>query len=304
MAPPPAQPSHPSPPITPWGFTDDRGHRVTADRPPQRLVAYVQAAATLEDLGVRVHGVFGSLHDGDAPDPATSASLPAERLTWYGAGEGFRVEELLAAGPDLLVTVTYDEKSLYALPPAVTGRIEERIPCLALSVAPGREVDAVRARFRELATGLGATGEPGLAELAAARERVRRAAAGSRARVLALSSAGPGTVHLARPEAWPELRALAALGVRLPAPPQGPGANWATTAWPEATALHPDVVLADARAHAAPAAQLTGPPGTRMAAAVLPWNPEPPASAPAHARFLDTVAAALEAHAAAAGRTR
>jgi iron complex transport system substrate-binding protein len=116
--------------------------------------------------------------------------------------------------------------------------------------------------------------------------------------VLALSPAGPAQVHLARPQAWPELRHLADLGVRTADPGPGPGVNWRTADWDEAEAAvgGSAVVLADTRANAVPLADLAGVPGWRRLTAgarVLPWNPELPPAPGAYAGFLRSVADAL-----------
>lgn len=116
------------------------------------------------------------------------------------------------------------------------------------------------------------------------------------ARVLALSAAGPGSVHLARPGTWPDLRALSALGVDLLDPGHGAGGNWCTTDWAGALALDPDVVLGDVRANAATPDALRGDGHWRALqerVRTVAWNPEAPCSHRGHARFVDAVAAAL-----------
>ncbi|MDG4860076.1 ABC transporter substrate-binding protein, partial [Streptomyces sp. T-3] len=147
-----------------------------------------------------------------------------------------------------------------------------------------------RDRFGDLARALGAPDSPAAdAELAAAERRLRDTAAASPyRRVLALSPADAQSVHLARPHTWPELADLTALGIPLVEPPQTGGINWSTTTWQETAALEPDLVLVDARAHAAPL-------GDHLGAGMpsVPWNPEPAPSARAHARFLDVVTQTL-----------
>lgn len=115
---------------------------------------------------------------------------------------------------------------------------------LALAVSGDTSLPRMLSRFAELAQALG--GEPARqqGQLAAAEEAVRSAA--SPLKVLALSAAGSGQVHLARPRAWPELRHLAELGVELADHGAG-GVNWSTTDWEHAAALAPDLVLADSR---------------------------------------------------------
>ncbi|MYU47776.1 ABC transporter substrate-binding protein, partial [Streptomyces sp. SID7803] len=66
---------------TVWQFTDDRGGQLSATggERPQRVLAYIQAGATLWDHGIRPAGLFGSGHDDPAaPDPAKTGSLPLE----------------------------------------------------------------------------------------------------------------------------------------------------------------------------------------------------------------------------------
>lgn len=50
-----------------WTFTDDRGVEVALSEPPDRIVAYENAAAALIPLGVRPVGVFG----GSAPEDSS-----------------------------------------------------------------------------------------------------------------------------------------------------------------------------------------------------------------------------------------
>ncbi|ONK15956.1 ABC transporter substrate-binding protein [Streptomyces sp. MP131-18] len=287
---------------TGWEFVDDRGQRATAERRPERVVAYIQAAAALWDFGLVPAGHFGSLHDdGGTPDAAKAGDLPLDRIRYFGSGTQLSADEVLAAEPDLLVTVTYDGENVYGLPPGTVDKLTAAVPTVALGVSPGRELGDVLERFTALARSLGAPDDAGrqhTERLGHAVERLRAAAAARPAiRVLALSAASPDTAYLARPGAWPDLRALARHGVRLAGPPEGPGVNWATTGWQEAVALAPDIVLTDVRSNAAPPQDLAGSDAwtaLRDTAAFLPWNPEIPGSALAHARFFDGVAEALE----------
>ncbi|MFF5337216.1 ABC transporter substrate-binding protein [Streptomyces sp. NPDC013181] len=286
---------------TAWQFTDDRGQLSATGERPQRVLAYVQAGATLWDHGIRPAGIFGSGHDDPAaPDPAKTGSLPLDGIAYAGAGSTLDTDALLSGGPDLVVAVSYGGGQVYGLDPETAKHLEEQVPVVVIDVGQGRTLTGIGDRFAELAHSIGAQ-EPAAAARArdAAEARVRALTAGpGRARVLALSPAGPDLTHLARPRMWPELRVLADLGVHLPEPPEGPGANWSTTGWAEAAALRPDVVLADVRAHATPLDAARGDAGWAAVAdtaRVVPWNPEPVCSARAHARFLESVADALQA---------
>ncbi|TRV78011.1 ABC transporter substrate-binding protein [Streptomyces sp. 130] len=285
---------------TVWQFTDDRGQLSATGERPRRVLAYIQAGATLGDHGIRPAGLFGSGHDDPAaPDPAKTGSLQLDGIAYAGAGAALDVDALLSCAPDLVVAVSYGGGQVYGLGPETAKHLEEHVPVVVIDVGQGRTLAGIGDRFAELARSLGA-GEPASAarELDAARDRLRALTAGrDRLRVLALSPADREQAYLARPRMWPELRVLADLGVDLIEPADGPGASWSTTGWTEAAALRPDVVLADIRANAAPLAELRGNAEWTAVAAtarVVPWNPEPVCSARAHARFLELVADALD----------
>ncbi|WUS95519.1 ABC transporter substrate-binding protein [Streptomyces sp. NBC_00708] len=286
---------------TEWQFTDDRGQLSATEERPQRVLAYIQAGATLWDHGILPAGLFGSGHDDPAaPDPAKTGSLPLDGIAYAGAGITLDEDALLACAPDLVVAVSYGGGQVYGLDPETAKHLEGHVPVVVIDVGQARTLAEIGDRFAELARSLGAE-EPAAAtaELDAARARLRALTAGpDRARVLALSPAGQEQAHLARPRMWPELRVLADLGVGLLEPAEGPGANWSTTAYAEAAGLRPDVVLADVRVNATPLEELRDNAGWAAvagAARVVPWNPEPVCSAHAHARFLELVADALDA---------
>ncbi|GAA2328629.1 ABC transporter substrate-binding protein [Streptomyces kunmingensis] len=285
-------------PITAWEFTDDRGHLAAAPEAPERVVAYIQAGASLWDLGIRPVGVFGSYHDGERPDRAKSGTLPLDDVAYLGAGATLGLDDVLAVRPDLVVALTYGGGQVYGVEPDVAKHLEEHVPVAVIDVGQGRGLAAVRERVAELGRTLGATQDgASLRELTRAESELADAAERAGAvRVLALSPGGPDSVHLARPGKWPDLSALTGLGVRTVEPPEGPGANWHTGAWADAAELAPDVVLVDARANAAPREQYAGDAqwaAVAERALVLPWNPEIAASAAAHAAFFDQVARAL-----------
>jgi iron complex transport system substrate-binding protein len=286
---------------TEWQFSDDRGQLSSAGRRPSRVLAYVQAGATLWDHGIRPTGIFGSDHDGESPDRAKTGSLPLTEVDYLGAGSVLDVDTLLRGEPDLVVAVSYGGGRVYGLAPETAKHLEEHVPVVVIDVGQARTLADIGDRFAELARSLGAE-EGGAAvthDLEAARERLRTLAAGPfRPRVLALSPAEQDQAHLARPRMWPELRVLAELGVDVLEPAAGPGANWSTVGWAEAAALRPRILLTDIRSNATPLDRLRSNAdwtALERAAAVVPWNPEPVCSPQAHARFLTLVADAVEA---------
>ncbi|MFD5427596.1 ABC transporter substrate-binding protein [Streptomyces sp. NPDC127084] len=288
---------------TNWGFLDDRGHLATAVRRPRRAVTYVQAGATLWDHGIRPAGLFGSNHDGVGPDPVKAAGLPLDAIAYLGSGAGLDTEALLAVEPDLVVAVSYGGGQVYALDPETVKHIEERVPLVVLDIGQGRSLAAIRARFAELARELGADGETAMdIPLARAESRLRDQAApgrpGTRPTVLALSPASADGAYLAKPYAWPDLRELAGLGVDLVDPQGGASTNWSAVDWSEVPALAARILLVDMRSNAHPLDALHTNPAWQEAvsgARLVPWNPEAPCSARAHARFFTQVADAVEA---------
>ncbi|MGW2206386.1 ABC transporter substrate-binding protein [Streptomyces sp. NPDC001774] len=296
-----------------WGFTDDRGTALGAVRGPERVVAYVRAGAALLDLGVTPVAVYGSGHDGEGLDPVKAGELEAAGVPYLGPGRTLDEARLRSLGPELIVDVTYDGKSAYALDEGVAERLG--VPLAALSVGNELPLAAIIGRFRELAAALGAAplgvASAGAASLGAApggvaslgapadvapagpvapaEAALRDAASRADVTVLALSGAGPDQVHLARPQAWPELARLRELGVQVVDPGPGPGANWLTADWEHAAALRPDLVLFDSRANAV-GPEAFPPVGH---ARVAPWNPETPPSPAAYARFFEGIAQAL-----------
>ncbi|MFE9724911.1 ABC transporter substrate-binding protein [Streptomyces sp. NPDC005794] len=282
-----------------WSFADDRGQRAVADRRPSRVLAYVQAGATLWDHGIRPEGIFGSGHDGAEPDRAKTGTLPLEAVDYRGAGDQLDVDTLLRGRPELVVAVSYGHGQLYGLDPDIAKQLEERVPVVVIDVGQARTLDRVAERFAELARSLGGAPDPAAAdELRAARERLREAAraAFQGARVLALSPASQEQAYAGRPQMWPELRVLAELGVDLVSPPVGAGVNWATLDWADVAALEPRILLTDIRSNAVPFEEIAAPAreAAGRGARIVPWNPEPLCSPQAHARFLGLVADAVE----------
>jgi iron complex transport system substrate-binding protein len=285
-----------------WEFLDDRGRLAAAATTPSRPVAYIQAGATLFDHGIRPVGIFGSNHDGDTADPAKAGPLPIGDIAYLGSGTRVDADAVLRADPDLVVAVAYGTDQVYGLDPDTAKYVEERVPVVVFDVGQGRSLGDVRDRFTALARSLGAdVDSSGAMELDRAEGRLRTLAAQAAVlRVLALSPATPDSVHLARPRAWADLRALADCGIGLVEPEHGPGASWSTVDWTAAASLRPDIVLSDVRANALPVDRLGAIEAWQPAAGgarLVPWNPEIPCSHLAHARFFDAVADAVEASA-------
>ncbi|MFJ3784293.1 ABC transporter substrate-binding protein [Streptomyces sp. NPDC090093] len=139
-----------------WGFTDDRGEQLGAARVPRRVVAYVRVGAALYDLGVTSVAVYGSGHDGEVYDPAKAGVLEAVGVPYLGPGRALDEAVLRELRPDVVVDVTYDGKSPYALDEALVKRLG--VPLVALSVGGESDLPSILDRFAALAAGLRVAG--------------------------------------------------------------------------------------------------------------------------------------------------
>ncbi|WP_432121631.1 ABC transporter substrate-binding protein [Streptomyces sp. S1] len=139
-----------------WGFTDDRGEQLGAARVPRRVVAYVRVGAALYDLGVTPVAVYGSGHDGEVYDPAKAGVLEAVGVPYLGPGRALDEAVLRELRPDVVVDVTYDGKSPYALDEALVKRLG--VPLVALSVGGELDLPSILDRFAALAAGLRGAG--------------------------------------------------------------------------------------------------------------------------------------------------
>ncbi|WP_240449880.1 ABC transporter substrate-binding protein [Streptomyces sp. S1] len=139
-----------------WGFTDDRGEQLGAARVPRRVVAYVRVGAALYDLGVTPVAVYGSGHDGEVYDPAKAGVLEAVGVPYLGPGRALDEAVLRELRPDVVVDVTYDGKSPYALDEALVKRLG--VPLVALSVGGESDLPSILDRFATLAAGLRVAG--------------------------------------------------------------------------------------------------------------------------------------------------
>ncbi|MDV9201845.1 ABC transporter substrate-binding protein, partial [Streptomyces sp. Wh19] len=177
---------------TVWQFSDDRGQLSTAERRPARVLAYVQAGATLWDHGIRPGAIFGSDHDDrTVPDAAKTGSLPLAEVGYLGAGSTLDVDTLLSGEPDLVVAVSYGGGHVYGLAAETAKHLEEHVPVVVIDVGQARTLAEIGDRFALLARSLGAE-EPEAAnqDLDAVRHRLSTLVAGADGpRVVALSPA-------------------------------------------------------------------------------------------------------------------
>ena len=270
-----------------WSFDDDRQQHLALAGRPARVLAYAQAAQTLQQLGVPVVGYFGSKHH------AESGSDAGLDLPCVGSGDGIDLDLVKSLRPDLVVGVTYAGET-YGVTPSVADQLEGLAPSLLIGIAGDRTLQSVIGRFHELAQALTADDLPDSeADLTSAIAALGNNLAQG-LQVVALSGGTDTDAYVANPAYWPSLRLLADAGVHFT--PTTTAGGWEVVKWTELATNHPaDLVLYDQRPNSLSADRLADIPGWSevpgvRTGKVLAWNPEPPLTFTAAAAFVTTLA--------------
>lgn len=289
-----------------WTFTDDRGTRVRLKARPQRVVAYVGAAAALYDFGVdtQLVGVYGptKLKDG-RPDPQ-AGNLPVDRLQIIGNAYGeFNIEKYAALRPDLLVDNMFVPGELFYVP------AESKDKIFALAASVGISTGAVALpkpieRTAALAAALGADLKSAKVTAAKARfdkaAEALRAAAGAKPGLKVLAaSASPDLFYASSPGKNTDLIYFKELGVDLivPEKPSKEG-YFEELSWENADKYKADVIMLDSRTQALQPKDLGSKPSWKdlpavKAGQVIAWQPEPRFSYEGCAPILEALAASI-----------
>ncbi|GAA1708923.1 ABC transporter substrate-binding protein [Kribbella yunnanensis] len=273
----------------PWDFTDDRGVKITRPSRPTTLVAQIQSAAALWDLGLRPVGTFGKAKKADGTADILAGSVDLSKVTSFSETWGeFSVEKFAALKPDLLIAPIHIPNELWYVPKESVTAIEAISPTLGVDYRE-RSVDTVIDRYAELAAALGADlkAEPVLkakADFATASKALSDLAGRQKGlKVLFVSGAKDG-LYFGNPAAFSDLSLLKKLGVGFVTPdfdPKEP--HWENVSWELADKYPADVILYDARnAEAFTVDRAKYPTFARLPAVranqVFAWNPETPTS--------------------------
>ncbi|WP_422772958.1 ABC transporter substrate-binding protein [Plantactinospora sp. WMMC1484] len=289
-----------------WSFTDDRGETASAAGRPQRVVAFVGAAAALHDFGVtdQLVGVFGPTKRADGSPDVQAGDLDVSRLTVIGNTWGeFNIETYASVKPELLVTHEYEKGSLWYVPDESKDQIVPLAPTVALAASKA-PLDKVIGRHAELAASLGADLDApkvtdAKARFEAAAESIRQAVAANRGiRVLACS-ASPDLFYASNPGVNSDILYYKSLGVEVIVPDKLDDLGYfESLSWENADKYPADVLLLDNRSSTLQPKDLTGKPTWAQLPAVkanqiVGWNSEPRFSYAGSAAALETLATAL-----------
>ncbi|WP_107259804.1 ABC transporter substrate-binding protein [Plantactinospora sp. BB1] len=289
----------------PFRYTDGRGRTVELAGRPTRVVAQSSAAAALWDAGFRVTGVYGELGTTDGKLNYQAGNIELDHLEVVGSTWGeFNLERYAALRPELLVDLSFDDKTLWYIPQASVDEVDALAPSIGMKM-PGLDLPQIIDGFMALATQLGADPEAGpvkaaRADFDAAVAEVKAAiAAKPGLRVLAISR-DPEKFYVADPNAHPDLKHLAALGMRfvLPSRRLGHGEYFQEISWEQIGGFPADAIIFDSREVTSVAGKAekiptwTNLPAVR-AGQVYPWKPAAPFSYLANAPIYRDVAAWL-----------
>ncbi|MBB5939690.1 ABC transporter substrate-binding protein [Streptomyces zagrosensis] len=287
-----------------WHFKDDRGRTVTLDRRPQRIVAFVSAAAALYDYGIECTGIFGPSKPIDGKPNPQAGRLDLDKLTSVGEQWGqFNIEKYVALRPDLLVSTMFPPPALWFVP----GESQKKIETLARTVGIAgahRSLLKPLERTADLAVALGAdlrAQQPAQAKarFERAAETLREAArANGGLKVMAMTGS-PDQMYVAVPDAYCDLHYFKDLGVEFV---EGKKSDkwgfWEFLSWENADRYHADLIMMDNRAAAMRRKDLDQKPTWRQLPAVragqiVPWSMEERYSYAGYAPVIEHLAAAV-----------
>jgi iron complex transport system substrate-binding protein len=269
-----------------WEFTDDRGVKVTRDKQPEKIVAYVSSAAALWDFGVRPIGAFGPQKTESGEKELQAGNIDLSKVTSLGnAWDDFDVEKFIGLQADLVVTGLTGTKptDLWAITEETGVKVEKTAPILALSEYKVT-LPKVIERYEALAKALGA--DVASAEVTSAKEEFQTAsdeltaAAKEKAglKVLVLYADKDG-VYIAKPEFFADLSYYKELGLDIVS---GGGSDdyWEQLSWEQVGKYPADLILTDTRTFALSKQQMAEFPTWNVLPAVAAgqlgdWSAEP-----------------------------
>lgn len=291
----------------PWSFTDDRKKKVTADRTPERIVAFTGTAAALADFGLkdRIVGVFGEtvLEDGSAHPQAGDLDVKKIEVIGNAWGE-FDIEKYAALNPELLVTHQYDAASLWYVPEESADKILKLAPSVAVQVADVSLLKPIQ-RYAALAESLGADLKSkqvtdGKARFEAAAEKLRKAAKASGGLRVLAASGSADYFYVSTPAPAADLKYFAELGVEfvIPEDVKASGGYFESLSWENAGQYEADLIILDNRSTALQPKDLRSKPTWEAlpavkAGQVAEWDPVPRFSYQGAAPLMENLADAI-----------
>jgi iron complex transport system substrate-binding protein len=236
-----------------WTFTDDAGVTISLPEAPQRVVAYVNLAAALDDFGAKPYGYFGQPLRPDGTRETIAGDMDLEGMASVGPDYGaFDIEKLVAEDIDLIVN------DMWETPPTFWG-LEEGAVEQINTVAPivnlwfvGQPVTDTIERVGELAVALGA--DPDDPQVVADREaflaaeaELKEAIAANPGLKVAFASGTPDDAfYIGNPNMNADLMYYASLGLDIVAP-EAQDSFFEELSWEEVGKYPVDLLIMDDR---------------------------------------------------------
>ncbi|KAB2345530.1 ABC transporter substrate-binding protein [Actinomadura rudentiformis] len=294
-----------------WAFTDDRQKQVSLPAKPTRIVAYVGAAAILQDYGVadRVKGVFGPTKLKDGSRDPQAGELDVNKVTIIGNAYGeFNIEKYASLRPEVLVGHMFVANDIFYVPPESKDKILALAPQIAISTGALPLPKPIE-RYAQLAASLGA--DLNSAQVTAAKARFEKAAESVRQAAKAVAgragglkvlacSASPDLFYASNPGKNSDLMYFKELGVDIIVPNKLDKDDYFEgLSWENADKYKADLLLLDSRTQALQPKDLGSKPSWKdlpavKANQVLPWQPEPRFSYAGCAPILEELAKTLQ----------
>jgi len=266
-----------------FSYTDARGKVIDVTPVPTNVVAQSSAAAALWDAGIKVKGAYGELKATDGTLDYQAGNLDLSQIAVIGATYGeFSVEKLATVAPQLLIDLSFDDKTLWYLDAKVEQQVTALCPTLGVRTL-GLDLLGLIGSFTDLAVKLGA--DPAVSASAKAGFDGASATLGE-----AIKAAGGATVaplsfdqdnaYVGNPVQSPDLAHLAKLGATFVDAKSKPEDYFATISYENLPDYAGDIILLDARN------TFTGYQDTAVwkslpavkAGRVFPWKPAAPYS--------------------------
>ena len=140
-----------------FAWTDARKKAIDLPAVPSTVVAQSSAAAALWDFGFRVAGAYGELGtDANGRLDYQAGNLDLSEITVIGKTYGeFDIEKYAAMNPDLLLDLSFDDKTLWYVPEKSLAQVEKIGPTLGMTML-NLDLLQITENFSKLAGELGA----------------------------------------------------------------------------------------------------------------------------------------------------
>lgn len=233
-----------------FSYTDARGKVIDVTPVPTNIVAQSSAAAALWDAGIKVKGAYGELKATDGKLDYQAGNLDLGQLTVIGSTYGeFSVEKLATVAPQLLVDLSFDDKTLWYLDAKVESQVAALCPTLGVHMLDLDLVGVIGA-FTDLAVKLGA--DPAVSAAAksdfdAASTTLKETIAEAGDVKVAAYSFDADNAYIGLPAQSPDLKYFQSLGAQFVPAEAKPTDYFATISYEKLPDYSGDFIIVDAR---------------------------------------------------------